>query len=276
MRWPRRSRRPEEGTTQSRNSSSSSSESAHGDKVTSPSEEDHDPVLARLFSDAASFNRILNTGPEVVSENAEDSRQVHDSLNGFSQLVGCDLDDNERVASEKLAQLTVSNWGPEGTTTLAPDVDDETDDGASDDEQDKAPPSGTVQAGKEPAFDDKVASNEVLELLQNEFGALAPPGEEKLLVEADATVFQDVVILVWSFARDDRRYVVLTSDTGRGTSHHTSPHVPCIALVVSSRPERKNLEVWFGVHTPQEATPQEESLAPVDPRHDQHVQFERR
>jgi hypothetical protein len=96
-------------------------------------------------------------------------------------------------------------------------------------------------------------------------------------VETDATVFQDVVILVWSFARVDQRSVVLTSDdTGRAAPHHTSPHVPRIAPVVSSRPERKNLEVWFGSHTPQGAAPQEESLAPVDPRHDQHLQFEPR
>ena len=200
MRWPRLSRRPED-STQSRNSSSSSSSSAQGDKVTSPAEE-HDPVIARLFSDAASFNRILNTHPEV-GENAEDSREVHDSLNGFSKLVGCDLNDDERVASEKLAQLSVTNWGPEGTTTLAPDAGDESEaeEGASDDEQDKVAPSVTAQAGEEPEFEDKLASNEVLDLLQNEFGALAPPGEEKLLVETDATIFQDVVILVRSFVR---------------------------------------------------------------------------
>jgi sterol 3beta-glucosyltransferase len=38
--------------------------------------------------------------------------------------------------------------------------------------------------------------DEILDLLQQEFGALAPPGEEKLILETDATLFQEVVILV--------------------------------------------------------------------------------
>jgi sterol 3beta-glucosyltransferase len=190
MRWPRLSLSRPDGSKQARHSSSSSSETPSGDKVTSPSEP-HDPVLARLFSDAASFNRILNP-PDV----AEDSRAAHDSMNGFSQLVAPDLDDDERVASEKLAQLSVSNWGA-GPTTLAPDVGpDESDESASDAEHDKVVPGGTAQAAGEPEFEDKLAPGEVLDLLQQEFGALAPPGEEKLLVETDATIFQDVVILV--------------------------------------------------------------------------------
>jgi sterol 3beta-glucosyltransferase len=121
---------------------------------------------------------------------------VQDSLNGFSQLIAPDLDDDERIASEKLAQLSVSNWG-EGHTNLAPDVGlDDSDESASDAEQDKVLPSGTAQAAGEPEFEDKLTPGEVLDLLEHEFGALAPPGEEKLLVETDATIFQDVVILV--------------------------------------------------------------------------------
>lgn len=172
---------------------STSSSETPGDNVTSPSEP-HDPSLARLFSDAASFNRILNPHPDV----AEDSRAAPEPMNGFSQLVAPDLDDDERVASEKLAQLSVSNWGA-GPTTLAPDVGlDESDESGSDAEhdKDKVVPGGTAPAAGEPEFEDKLAPGEILDLLEQEFGALAPPGEEKLLVETDATIFQDVVILV--------------------------------------------------------------------------------
>ena len=197
MRWPRLSFSRGDGskvdskeTKQARHTSTSSSETP-GDKVTSPSEP-HDPGLARLFSDAASFNRILNPHHDV----AEDSRMAHEPMNGFSQLVARDLDDDERVASEKIAQLSVSNWGA-GPTALAPDVGpDESDESASDAEHDKAVPGGTAQAAEDPEFEDKLAPGEVLDLLEQEFGALAPPGEEKLLVETDATIFQDVVILV--------------------------------------------------------------------------------
>ena len=196
MRWPSISLRRTDGSRSPRPTSSSSSDSPQGDKVTKPPPVD-DPGLARLFSDAASFNRILNSDDVVEGgSNAEDSQAVQDSLNGFSKLVGHDLDDNERAASEKLAQLSVSNWGPAGSTTLAPEVSpDESEDSASDGEEE---PTGVTQAGGEPGFVDKLAPDEVLDLLQQEFGALAPPGEEKLLLETDATIFQDVVILVWS------------------------------------------------------------------------------
>jgi sterol 3beta-glucosyltransferase len=200
MRWPRIALRRTGGSKSPspRASSSSSSETPQGDKGTNP-QQAHDPGLARLFSDAASFDKILNPRPDVVEQgpNAEDSQAVHDTLNGFSQLVACDLDDSERAASEKLAQLSVSNWGPTGTTTLAPDVGlDESEDSTSEGEPEGISPGGVTQAAGDPDFEDKLTPDEVLDLLQEDFGALAPPGEEKLLLVTDATVFQDVVILV--------------------------------------------------------------------------------
>jgi len=195
MRWPRINLRRADGSQQSRTSSASSSGKSHqSDKSPTPPQ-DEDPGLARLFSDAASFDRILNARPDVV-ETSED-KALHDSLNGFSQLVGRDLDDHERVASEQLAQLTVSNWAPGGPANLAPDVGlDESEESASEGEQDANLPSGVTPAAGESDLGDKLTPDDVLDLLQNEFGALAPAGEEKLLLEVDATIFQDVVILV--------------------------------------------------------------------------------
>jgi sterol 3beta-glucosyltransferase len=217
MRWPRISLRPTGGSKQSRPSSSSSSETPNGDKTTDPPQAP-DPGLARLFSDAASFDRILNPHPDASY--TEDSQAVHDSLNGFSQFVARDLDDHERAASEKLAQLSVSNWGPAGSTTLAPDVGlDESEDSASEDEQDKVLPSGITETAGEPDFEDKLTPEEVLDLLQQDFGALAPPGEEKLLLETDATVFQDVEIL--------------------GVVHLTTHRLTFHASLLSSQPDQK-------------------------------------
>src|SRR6266852_3480776 len=123
MRWPRlsvrRSEDSESSRRRSRPSSSSSSEAPQDDKETDPPPTDyHDPSLTRLFSDATSYNQILKTDTDV----SEDSRAAHDSPDGFSQLVACDLEDNERVASETLAQLSVSNWAPGESTDLAPYV----------------------------------------------------------------------------------------------------------------------------------------------------------
>jgi sterol 3beta-glucosyltransferase len=46
-----------------------------------------------------------------------------------------------------------------------------------------------------PPEEPKLAPEEIVDLLEQEFGALAPLGEEKLLLEADAAFFKDVVIL---------------------------------------------------------------------------------
>ncbi len=156
------------------------------------------PGLTRLFSDASSYNRILNPTTDVADNDVEDSRAAaHDSLNGFSKLVACDLEDHERVASETLAQLSVSNWASEESTNLAPDVGvDESEEGTLEGEHHKIEPSDITHAAVEPEFEGKLKADEALDLLQQDFGALAPPGEEKLLLETDATLFQDVVILV--------------------------------------------------------------------------------
>ena len=201
MRWPCFSR-PRAGGPASdppRPGSSSSSDTPH-DKLTDPPRY-NEPGLARLFSDAASFGRILTSRSDLVEEGSvagDSSRGVHDTLQGFSRLVARDLDSSELAVSEKLAQLSVSNWDSAGSTTLAPDVDlGESEDSASDDEHDRALPcGGATQAAGESDFEDRLTPDEILDLLQQEFGALAPPGEEKLLLETDASLMHDVVILV--------------------------------------------------------------------------------
>ncbi len=184
--------KPSRSPSRPSSSSSLGSETPQADKETN-TPPDHDPSLARLFSDAASYDRIFKIDPD-------DTPAAHDSLNGFSQLVARDLEDHERVASETLAQLSVTNWTPGESPTLAPDVGvDEADESASEGEQDGIEPSGITQPAVlavEPEFEDKLKADEILDLLQQDFGALAPPGEEKLLLETDATLFEDVVILV--------------------------------------------------------------------------------
>lgn len=199
MRWPCISRPRVQGPERPRAGSSSSSDTPQDDKTTNPPQFP-DPVLARLFSDAASFGRILTSRPSLIEEEstAGGSGATRENLNGFSRLIACDLDDSELAVSEKLAQLSVSNWAA-GSTSLAPDVDlDESVGSASDEEQDRTSPPGATQAqaAEEPDFEDKLTPDEILDLLQEEFGALAPLSEEKLLLETDAGLFKDVVILV--------------------------------------------------------------------------------
>ncbi|KAH9002635.1 UDP-Glycosyltransferase/glycogen phosphorylase [Lactarius hatsudake] len=125
-----------------------------------------------------------------------DGQSTHDSLNGFSRLVAPDLDDNERAVSEKFAQISVSNWSAAGAHTLPPGVDPgESDESASDEAHDRVSPGGAVKEAGEPDFEAKLDPIEIVDLLEQEFGALASDGEERLLLESDATLFRDVVIL---------------------------------------------------------------------------------
>jgi sterol 3beta-glucosyltransferase len=204
MPWSRLSvRRSEDSKSPRRPSSSSpSEEEPEDDKTPQPNKETnphpppaHDPSLTKLFTDAASYDQILNTC--TAEDDAEDSRAARDSPNGFSQLIGRDLEDHERVASETLAQLSVTTWAPGESTDLAPDDGvDESEEGPEEAELDKIEPSDITLAADEPKIEDKLKPDEILDLLQQDFGALAPPGEEKLLLESDATLFQEVVVLV--------------------------------------------------------------------------------
>ncbi len=163
--------------------------------------------LARLFSDAALFSKVLTSRPDLPEGCLPaDGQSVHDSPNGFSRLVAPDLDDNERAVSEKFAQISVSNWSPAEAHALTPGVDPgESDENASDDAHNRISPGGAVKEAGEPDFEAKLDPIEVVDLLEQEFGALAPNGEEKLLLESDATLFQDVVILV-RFSSQDTQF----------------------------------------------------------------------
>ncbi|KAI9465440.1 glycosyltransferase family 1 protein [Lactarius psammicola] len=183
------------GDTELRRPSSTSSSDTPHDEPKSP--QSHDPSLARLFSDAALFSKVLTSRPDLPESSLPaDGQAVQDSLNGFSRLVAQDLDDNERAVSEKFAQISVSNWSAAGAQALPPGVDPgESDDSASEDAHDKVSPGGAVKEAGEPDFEAKLDPIEIVDLLEQEFGALAPNGEERLLLESDATLFQDVVIL---------------------------------------------------------------------------------
>ncbi|KAH9042076.1 UDP-Glycosyltransferase/glycogen phosphorylase [Lactarius pseudohatsudake] len=184
------------GNTELRRPSSTSS-SSDTPRDEPKSSQSQDPSLARLFSDAALFGKILTSRPDLPDGSLPaDGQSTHDSLNGFSRLVAPDLDDNERAVSEKFAQISVSNWSAAGAHTLPPGVDPgESDESASDDAHDRVSPGGAVKEAGEPDFEAKLDPIEIVDLLEQEFGALAPDGEERLLLESDATLLRDVVIL---------------------------------------------------------------------------------
>jgi hypothetical protein len=161
--------------------------------------------ISQMFSDAALYEKILSACPETLNSglcfNADD-QTLPLCLGGFNQLIGRDLGDVERAVTDQLAKLSVNNWAPSTDDPFGGDISEEERGEAtsSDDSEDKkeAPPSEpqTLQEEEEPPGEPKLTPEEVVDLLEQEFGALAPPGEEKLLLETDAAFFNDVVILV--------------------------------------------------------------------------------
>lgn len=163
-----------------------------------------DPGLSRMFTDAALYERVLNAGPEslknCLSMLSED-QAVPACVGSFNELIGRDLGDNERLVTGRLAKLSVNNWAtstddPFGVDALAEEDQDEV--GSSDGAQDeKRSPVSTPPTIQEEQLDEpKLTPEEIVDLLEQEFGALAPSGEEKLILETDAAFFKDVVVLV--------------------------------------------------------------------------------
>jgi sterol 3beta-glucosyltransferase len=178
-----------------------------------------DPGLSRIFTDAALYEQFVSNPLDADSgEPATSPISLYESLRGFSRLVGKDLDNTEKQASVRFAQLSVNNWAPD-IFSEPTDIEEEegSQDGVSggipgfreapsslsaleehaDDYSEEA--EGALQVAEEA---DKLQPEEIVCLLEKEFGALADPGEEKLLLESDCALIHDVLLLVRTYYID--------------------------------------------------------------------------
>ncbi|KZV67100.1 glycosyltransferase family 1 protein [Peniophora sp. CONT] len=179
----------------------------------------NDPGLSRIFADAAQYDQVVrgerdDDGQDVPSGSEPDpdpnDNSVQTKLNGFSRLVGKDLPQSERQASVRIAQLTVNNFTPSPLSEGEGDLFDEDEEGGS--EGDGSRTSETALSDGSTAVEDHqvreleaghdeaghgggLEPEEIVDLLEQEFGALAGPGEEKLIVETDGALVQDVTVL---------------------------------------------------------------------------------
>jgi sterol 3beta-glucosyltransferase len=156
-----------------------------------------------MFTDAALYERVLAAGPESIKNcllSNPDDGTLPICVGSFNELIGRDLGDDDRVVTGRLAKLSVNNWAcstddPFGVDGLAEEEQGgvSSPDGAEDEKQSglSAPPTLEEEQFDEPTL----TFEEIVDLLEQEFGALAPPGEEKLLLETDAAFFKDVVVL---------------------------------------------------------------------------------
>jgi len=262
MRWPRviRKLHSEPAPDLSRRSTvdSSAQDLSNGDgDSTSKSAPPDDPSLSQMFTDAALYDRVLNAGPESLKKgfpfNADD-QAIPNCLGGFNDLIGRDLGDVERAVTDRLAKLSVHNWAARIDDPFGPDTPPDAEQGerspSEDGEDEKQTPlSIPPTLEEEPPSEPKLTPEEIIDLLEQEFGALAPPGEEKLLLETDAAFFKDVVVLVGS---SPFTYSVVGSifffprSSGRRSPHLASIYLSRFTHILPTGSISKCCQVWFG------------------------------
>jgi hypothetical protein len=243
-----------------------------------------DPGLSRMFTDAALYERVLNAGPEalknclsMVSEN----QALPACVGSFNELIGRDLADNERLVTGRLAKLSVNNWAtstddPFGVDGLAEEDQEEvgSSEGGAQDEKPASSVSTPPAVQEEQVDEPKLTPEEIVDLLEQEFGALAPPGEEKLLLETDGAFFKDVVVLVrscshtFTLCAHPKCWLTFHYDisySGCHSRHHTSMHFSCFPLVVSTGLQSKSRQVWDCPNPPQRIASKKEGLVAVGP-----------
>ena len=180
-----------------------------------PSDDDHEPIrhstISALFSDAAQYGKVI---AEYCSERSDSSHTQSSSRpTDFADLVGEDLAPSEKLEAGKFAQVTAedSDWivhdedsAKAGRFTLEPESLADSEESTSSEGHGSI--SGTTAVHSEESSATTVAAAEssstalspeqIVSILIQEFGQLAPDGEEKLLFFKDGAVIQDVVILV--------------------------------------------------------------------------------
>lgn len=213
MRWPRVTRKPRvqsdtdifrPTTTTTNGDAPNDVDVSHDDVSLKAPPYLTDPGLSRMFTDAALYERVLNAGPEslktCLAMGSEDTA-LPTCVGSFNELIGRDLGDNERLVTGRLAKLSVNNWAasmddPFGVDGLTEEDQEEVSSTEGAEDEKPSPVSITPPSIQEEQLDEpKLTSEEIVDLLEQEFGALAPPGEEKLLLESDAAFFKDVVVL---------------------------------------------------------------------------------
>lgn len=206
-------------------------------------------ALSGLFFDACLYDKFLaECGSKPRCSKFFRSRSnASEVVQGFADLVAGDLDSPEKAIAGRFAKLSVAG---ESLSDAVPspeldsyDASSDSSDSSAQDEVKKVPevkPPVTPDASGSLTADDKdwqLAPDEVVNLLVQEFGPLAADGEEeKLIIEADGALFQDVIILV-CISRVCHLCRWLMRLTLQGVMHLTTHRLTFHASLLSSRPD---------------------------------------
>ncbi|KAJ6508847.1 glycosyltransferase family 1 protein [Mycena sanguinolenta] len=163
----------------------------------------HPVTFDNFYSEAALFEKVL-----AVNGLIEDRESHQDGVNGFADLVGKDLTSEERALASHTARLratgTVPSWTPSrsGIIVEEPDAYEEERDPSLDLSDDASstlceiPGPVLERTGTLDSDPWRLQPEEIVRLLINEFGPLAPEDEEeKLLLETDGGMVKLVSII---------------------------------------------------------------------------------
>ncbi|KAJ7670244.1 hypothetical protein B0H17DRAFT_948984 [Mycena rosella] len=163
-----------------------------------------DPVssLDHFYTEAAAFEQVL------ASNGCIEGRETGvNGLNGFEDLVAKHLTPSEQAITSRAVKLRATgsapSWTPSPTSSISEEPDtysEEPDDSLDDSDESSticAIPVPTIhRSGTLDSDPWKLDPDEVVRLLIEEFGPLAPEGEEeKLLLETDGGLIKDISIL---------------------------------------------------------------------------------
>ncbi|KAJ7675882.1 glycosyltransferase family 1 protein [Mycena polygramma] len=171
------------------------------DAYTTSSDEDSLTSITfdHFYSEAAAFEKVL------ANYGCIEDRETHkDGTNGFEDLVRKDLTPQEQGIASYAAQLRTTgsspSWTPSPTSSIVdePETYTEEEDSSLDlsTESCDIPAPVLHRSGTLDSDAWKLEPDEIIRLLRNEFGPLAPDGEEeKLLLETDGGIMKDVTII---------------------------------------------------------------------------------
>ncbi|KAG6866280.1 hypothetical protein C0991_006376 [Blastosporella zonata] len=183
------------------------------------------PTLCQLYGEAAEFEKIL------AKYGCIDCRQSHkDGSNGFADLVCHDLSQCEQAVAAQVNKLSVARPSAEDVSYSA-NVDEKDLEG----DAEFVPPSPIINRVEtdEPA-PWKLEPAKIIDLLVDEFGPLTVEGEEeKLLLETDGCLIQDVFIVVYA---DEEFQGVIHVTTHRIAFHaslfESKPGMPLVKRII--------------------------------------------
>lgn len=179
-----------------------------------PSDHDHDhenacsSTISALFDDAAQYGQVIADCASGHSDSDSSGSQTQASRpTDFAALVGGDLTPSEKFQAGRFANITAedSDWSApdEGRFVSEPESVTGSDESSSSSEGHDSDTtavhsdeSSTTTLATAESAEILLTPDQIVRILEEEFGQLAPEGEEKLLFFKDGAIIQDVVILV--------------------------------------------------------------------------------